>query len=65
MPVELISCGPANAVGSVLLAHGAGADACSPFMEAITDGLVAHDWRVHRFNFQAAEERSCFDPGQT
>ena len=35
MPVELISCGPANAVGSVLLAHGAGADACSPFMEAI------------------------------
>ena len=51
MPVELISCGPANAVGSVLLAHGAGADACSPFMQAITDGLVAHDWRVHRFNF--------------
>ena len=51
MPVELISCGLANAVGSVLLAHGEGADACSPFMDAITDGLVAHDLRVHYFNF--------------
>ena len=57
MPVELISTGPANAAGSLLLAHGAGVDACSPFMQAIADGLVAHDWRVHRFNFPYMSRR--------
>ena len=57
MPVELISTGPANAAGSLLLAHGAGVDACSPFMQAIADDLVAHDWRVHRFNFPYMSRR--------
>ena len=51
MPVEFISSGPVHAAGSLLLAHGAGVDAASPFMEAIANGLSARDWRVHRFDF--------------
>ena len=57
MPVELISTGPANAAGSLLLAHGAGVDAHSPFMQAVADGLVVHDWRVHRLNFSYMPRR--------
>ena len=26
-------------------------------MQAIADGLVAHDWRVHRFNFPYMSRR--------
>ena len=51
MPVEFISSGPVHAAGSLLLAHGAGVDASSPFMEKIAIGLCDRDWRVHRFDF--------------
>ena len=51
MPVEFISSGPVHAAGSLLLAHGAGVDASSPFMEAIANGLSDRGWRVHRFDF--------------
>ena len=51
MSVEFISSGPVHAAGSLLLAHGAGVDASSPFMEAIANDLSDRDWRVHRFDF--------------
>ena len=51
MPVDLISTGPVHATGSLLLAHGAGVDSQSPFMQAMADGLAQLNWRVHRFDF--------------
>ena len=43
--------GPADALGTVVLAHGAGAPMDSPFMAAIACGLAQHGWRVLRFEF--------------
>ena len=51
MLVDLISTGPVHAAGSLLLAHGAGVDSQSPFMQAMAGGLAELDWRVHRFDF--------------
>ena len=51
MLVDLISTGPVHAAGSLLLAHGAGVDSQSPFMQAMADGLAKLNWRVHRFDF--------------
>ena len=38
-------------MGTVLLAHGAGAPMDSPFMETMAAGLTGHGWRVLRFEF--------------
>ena len=43
--------GPADALCTVVLAHGAGAPMDSPFMAAIASGLAQHGWRVVRFEF--------------
>ena len=51
MLVDLISTGPVHAAGSLLLAHGAGVDSQSPFMQAMADGLAQLNWRVHCFDF--------------
>ena len=51
MSVDLISSGPVHAAGSLLLAHGAGVDSQSPFMQAMADGLAKLNWRVHLFDF--------------
>ena len=51
MSIDLISSGPVHAAGSLLLAHGAGVDSQSPFMQAMADGLAKLNWRVHRFDF--------------
>ena len=51
MSIDLISSGPVHAAGSLLLAHGAGVDSQSPFMQTMADGLVQLNWRVHRFDF--------------
>ena len=51
MPVDLISTGPVHAAGSLLLAHGAGVDSRSPFMQAMANGLANLNWQVHRFDF--------------
>jgi len=42
---------PTRSRATLVLAHGAGAPMDSPFMEAITDGLVANDVTVVRFEF--------------
>ena len=51
MYVDLLSSGPVHAAGSLLLAHGAGVDFQSPFMQAMAYGLAQLNWRVHRFDF--------------
>ncbi len=43
--------GPADALCTVVLAHGAGAPMDSLFMAAIASGLAQHGWRVLRFEF--------------
>ncbi|MGH7860455.1 MAG: alpha/beta family hydrolase [Candidatus Binatia bacterium] len=43
--------GPAGAVATVVLAHGAGAPMSSPFLERIAAGLAAGGLRVVRFEF--------------
>jgi hypothetical protein len=42
---------------TLVLAHGAGAPMDSPFMEAIAQGLVAHDVTVVRFEFPYMDAR--------
>lgn len=49
--------GPANARVAILFAHGAGAGADSPFMEAAAKGLAARGLRVLRFEFPYMAER--------
>jgi len=46
-----LSDGPADAAGTVLLAHGAGAPMDSASMEAVAQALAAADFRVVRFEF--------------
>ncbi|NVJ98859.1 MAG: alpha/beta fold hydrolase [Alphaproteobacteria bacterium] len=43
--------------GTILLAHGAGAPADSPFMEAFAEGLAKRGYEVLRFNFPYMEKR--------
>jgi predicted alpha/beta-hydrolase family hydrolase len=54
-----ISCaveGPEDAVATVVLAHGAGADMRSDFMTVVAGGLAGQGLRVVRFNFPYAEQ---------
>lgn len=50
MPL-LLHDGPADAATTLLLAHGAGAPMDSPWMNALTEALVAEDLAVARFEF--------------
>lgn len=43
--------------GTILLAHGAGAPADSPFMNAFAKGLTVRGFEVVRFNFPYMEKR--------
>jgi len=43
--------GPEDATWTIVLAHGAGAPADHPFMQALAEGLAAHGLRVVRFEF--------------
>lgn len=49
--VTLLADGPQTAAATLLLAHGAGAGAETPFMTAIAEGLAARGHRVLRFEF--------------
>ena len=53
--VELLRSGPAG-VGTLVLAHGAGAGMRSPFMEAFAEGLAARGIAVCRFDFPYMRE---------
>ncbi|MDN3651555.1 alpha/beta hydrolase [Thalassotalea ponticola] len=44
-------------IASIILAHGAGADMDSPFMQTISRGLVANGINVYRFNFPYMQQR--------
>jgi predicted alpha/beta-hydrolase family hydrolase len=58
MPVpDLLVDGPADAVLTVALAHGAGAPMDSPFMRAFAEGLAARGHRAVRFEFPYMAER--------
>lgn len=48
---NLLTSGPTNAAAHLLLAHGAGAQMTSPFMEQITLLLTERSVRVSRFEF--------------
>jgi len=48
---EFIIDGPSDAALTIVLAPGAGAPMDSPFMQAVTTGLVGEDVRVVRFEF--------------
>ena len=47
----LLRDGPADAGGRIILAHGAGQPADSPFMTRFAQGLAAHGLAVARFDF--------------
>jgi hypothetical protein len=49
--------GPAEARDTIALAHGAGAPADSPFLEAVAKGLAGAGLRVARFEFPYMRER--------
>lgn len=49
--------GPRGAAVTVALAHGAGAPMDSPFLRAVTEGLVAAGHRVARFEFPYMRRR--------
>ncbi len=51
MPPELLFNGPAEAVATVVLTHGAGAGIETPFMETFAQGLADQNLRVGRFEF--------------
>jgi predicted alpha/beta-hydrolase family hydrolase len=58
MPVpDLLVDGPADAVLTVALAHGAGAPMDSAFMRAFAEGLAARGHRAVRFEFPYMAER--------
>ena len=48
---ELVRNNIENAHATVLLAHGAGADLASEYLEKVVDKLNAHNFNVIRFNF--------------
>lgn len=54
---ELLIDGPHQAPLTLVLAHGAGADMTSAFMEFIAVGLGDHGWRVVRFEFPYMTKR--------
>ena len=49
--------GPGSAGGTVVLAHGAGADMNHEFMEVFARGLAEFDLKVYRFNFLYTEQK--------
>jgi predicted alpha/beta-hydrolase family hydrolase len=51
MTIELRTDGPANAPCRLILAHGAGQDMDSPFMQEIAQRIAARGIQVIRFNF--------------
>ena len=55
--MELLRSGPAG-IGTLVLAHGAGAGMRSPFMEAFAEGLATRGIAVCRFEFPYMREMS-------
>ena len=47
----ILSVGPADARLHLVLAHGAGAGAASPFLVTMAELLAARGWQTHRFEF--------------
>ncbi|MCG8547616.1 MAG: alpha/beta fold hydrolase [Alphaproteobacteria bacterium] len=57
MVTQLLTTGPGHAAMTIVLAHGAGAGAESPFLTEFADGLGARGFRVVRFNFPYMEKQ--------
>lgn len=57
MSVPVLSNGNGEALGTIVLAHGAGAPMDSPFMEQMALGLAAKGARVVRFEFSYMHAR--------
>ncbi len=49
--MTMLTSGPADAALHLLLAHGAGAGAATPFMTSMAALLATRGWCVHRFEF--------------
>ena len=56
-PPKLLIQGPGGASPTLILAHGAGSGMDSPFLQAMTDGLVERGLTVVRFEFPYMAER--------
>src|SRR5688500_9493376 len=63
MPADWLVDGRPDAP-TIVLAHGAGAPMDSPFMHAMAEGLVEHDFRVIRFEFPYMRQRRSGGPSR-